>query len=424
MKSVNLVEMAQNGELLKTGAKPKLPIKMAGLNESNLDVYRIPLELLFFNNENGRIASAISRLDREISPAYEFEDPEYNQLIENMISEDNLAALKQTKNSINKSGQKVFGYVLADGRVIDGNRRFSALRQLENESGTTHYFEAVVLPITYDSKASRAEIKRLELAIQLGTEEREAYDPVDLSVDIYQTVVVNKLMSEQDYSREANIRIRELTNRILAVELMHDFLSFINAKTHAYHIIKDSKLYNPIAELAKKLNSQFPQKGPRYEDSKIASFALLIKMLATGGDTVREIRDYFKDVLTTGANEEFIERTLDAVDDLRDNLETEEIKSVTDLRNTIEASTPAIREINEAYIQIRNKQNRGKNVENFIGQIKDAKELFNDIRNGNGLTGNLNYSNFSKDQIREIRELLIQIRVYSEDLIGIYEDEL
>ena len=54
----------------------------------------------------------------------------------------------------------------------------------------TYLFEAVILPFTYASKTERAEIKRLELAIQMGTEERQAYDPVDLAVDIYQTVVL------------------------------------------------------------------------------------------------------------------------------------------------------------------------------------------------------------------------------------------
>lgn len=424
MNSINLIVMAEHEEIIKTGAKPKLPIKIAGLSEENLFVYRIPLEYLYYNNENGRISSAISRLDKELEPSYDTVNPEYNHLIEGMIIEDNLSALKQTKNSIKKNGQKVFGYVLADGRVIDGNRRFTALRQIEKENGVTQYFEAVVLPVTYDSKASRAEIKRLELAIQMGTEERESYDPVDLSVDIFQTVVVNRLMNEQDYANQANMRLRDISVRILAVELMHDFLSFVNAKKHAYHIIKDAKLYNPLEELAKKLHKLYPKQGPEFEQSKAASFALLIKMLAAGGDTVREIREYFKEVLTTSANKEFIEKTEDVVEDLRDNLDENEVKSVTELKIVIDKATPTIREINDAYMQVRNKQSRGKNVENFIGQIKDAKEMFEEICDGNGLSGNLQFSNFSKDQITELRNFLIKINISTKELIEIYEDEL
>ena len=181
-------------------------------------------------------------------------------------------------------------------------------------------------------KAARAEIKRLELAIQMGTEERESYDPVDLAVDIFQTVVVDNLMNEQDYAREANISVKEVQNRISTVNLMHDFLKFVNANNNAYHIVKDSKLYNPLHELAKKLNKLYPNKGPRYEESKEVSFGMLIKMIATGGDTVREIRDYFKDVLTTPAIEDYVEKVEDSVDNLRDSFEEKKIKSVTDLR--------------------------------------------------------------------------------------------
>lgn len=423
MNRIDLISMIKNEEISKTGAKPKLPVKIVGISEENLFVYRVPLEYLYYNNENGRIASAISRLDKELHPAYDDENPEYNDLIEKMIVEDNLSALKQTKSSIKKNGQKVFGYVLSDGRVIDGNRRFTALRQLSRESGTSHFFEAVILPVTYDSKASRAEIKRLELAIQMGIEERESYDPVDLAVDIYQTIITNKLMTEQDYAREANLSPRGVSIKISAVELIHDFLKFVNAKEHAYHIVKDAKLYNSLEELSKKLNKQYPKKGPKYEEAKIASFSILIKILATGGQTVHELRPFYE-ILTSSSMDEFIDGAEEAIEEMRDNLESQEIKSVTDLRVAIESSTPEIRQINETFIQVKNKQNRGKNVQEFMGQVKDAKEMLEDIRQGNGLTGSLRYSNFSQDQLRDIREMLIKINIASKELIDIYEDEL
>lgn len=423
MNRIDLISMIKNEEISKTGAKPKLPVKIAGISEENLFVYRVPLEYLYYNNENGRIASAISRLDQELQPAYDNENPEYNDLIEKMIVEDNLSALKQTKSSIKKNGQKVFGYVLSDGRVIDGNRRFTALRQLSRESGSTKFFEAVILPVTYDSKASRAEIKRLELAIQMGIEERESYDPVDLAVDIYQTIITSKLMTEQDYAREANLTPRGVSVKISAVELIHDFLRFVNAKEHAYHIVKDAKLYNSLEELSKKLNKQYPNKGPKYEEAKIASFSVLMKILATGGQTVHELRPFYE-ILSSSSMDEFIDGAEEAIEEMRDNLESQEIKSVTDLRVAIESSTPEIRQINETFIQVKNKQNRGKNVQEFMGQVKDAKEMLEDIRQGNGLTGSLRYSNFSQDQLRDIREMLIKINIASKELIDIYEDEL
>lgn len=420
----SLIDLVESGQLIKTGAKPKLPIQIPNITDGMLDVYRVPLEYLYYNDENGRIASAISRQDIRLTAAKDNENPEYNQLIEKMIVEDNPSKLKQTQKSIRDSGQKVFGYVLADGRVIDGNRRYTALRKLAKETGETYLFEAVILPFTYESKTERAEIKKLELAIQMGTEERQSYDPVDLSVDIYQTVVIDKLMTENDYAKEANIKHKEIKDRIATVELMSEFLDFINANKNAYYIIKDTKLYNPLYEIAKKLKSQFPKKGPMYEQSKISSFALLTKMFATGGDTVREARDYFKDVLTTSANKDFNDVIEDTIDDLRDIFQENPISTATEFRRVIEVASPEIRQINEEYVRTRNRQNRGKNIDSFINDIKETLNSLKDMQKGDGLSGNLNFNNFSKDQINEIREYLIQINLISKELIEIYDDEI
>lgn len=423
-KSGFLLTLIQNGQLIKTGAKPKLPIQIPKVTDGMLDVYRIPLEQLYYNDENGRIASAISRLENRPAPAKDIDSPDYNLLIENMVVEDNPAKLKQTKKSIQESGQKVFGYVLADGRVIDGNRRYTALRQLAKETGESFFFEAVILPFTYELKTERAEIKRLELAIQMGTEERQAYDPVDLSVDIYQTVVVDQLISVADYSKEAKINKKEVSDRIETVLLMQDYLNFINAKSNAFHIIKDTKLYTPLYELSKKLSRQFPKKGPVYEQSKITTFALLSKMLSVGDDIGRDIREYYKNILTTGENTDFNESVEDTINDLQDKLEENTIHSAAELRRALEKTTPELRIISSEFIQTMNKHNRGKNIESFIGDIKETLNVLKDMEKGDGLTGQLNFNNFSKDQINEIREYLIQINLLSKELIGIYDDEI
>lgn len=377
-----LLTLIQNGQLIKTGAKPKLPIQIPKVTDGMLDVYRIPLEHLYYNDENGRIASAISRLENRPSPAKDNDNPDYNLLIENMVVEDNPAKLKQTKKSIKESGQKVFGYVLADGRVIDGNRRYTALRQLAKETGESYFFEAVILPFTYELKTERAEIKRLELAIQMGTEERQAYDPVDLSVDIYQTVVVDQLISVADYSKEAKINKKEVSDRIETVLLMQDYLNFINAKSNAFHIIKDTKLYTPLYEFSKKLSRQFPKKGPIYEQSKTTTFALLSKMLSVGDDIGRDIREYYKNILTTGENTDFNESVEDTINDLQDKLEENTIHSAAELRRALERTTPELRIISSEFIQTMNKHNRGKNIESFIGDIKETLNVLKDMEKG------------------------------------------
>ena len=54
-----------------------------------------------------------------------------------------------TKNNIEQFSQLEPGVVLTDGRVIDGNRRFTCLRVLHRETGKQeyNYFEAVILVV-------------------------------------------------------------------------------------------------------------------------------------------------------------------------------------------------------------------------------------------------------------------------------------
>lgn len=60
-------------------------------------------------------------------------DTKYNNLIESIIEAENKNALNRTQNSIEEQGQQVYGWVLDDGRIIDGNRRFTALRNISKK---------------------------------------------------------------------------------------------------------------------------------------------------------------------------------------------------------------------------------------------------------------------------------------------------
>lgn len=420
----NLLNLVETGAIAKTGAKPKLPTTIPNLTDTMLDVYRIPLKYLYYNNENGRISTQIKRIYGNLEPHTDEVDATYNDKIASYIMEDNASALKNTKKSIKEKSQQVYGYVLQDGRIIDGNRRFTALRQLQAESGNSQFFEAVILPFTYDAKADREQIKRLELAIQMGTEERLQYDPLDLAVDMYQTIVVENLMTKKDYANESNKKVKEIEDRIATVELIHDFLDFINAPQDAYFIVKDANLYNPLYELAKKFAKLFPDNGPKYEQTKETAFTLLGKMVQTGGDTVREVRDYLKNIVNSPINDEYNDSIEEAVEDFRDKLDDSPITSATDYRNRLEEAMPEIRQVTEVYNQTVNRQNRGQSIDNFISDFNDALSTLQDAKRGDGLTGNLHFSNFSKSQIEEIRDLLIQINLVSGDLIEVYEDEL
>ena len=59
--ATNLMNLVESGDIAKTGAKPKLPTTIPNLTDTMLDVYRIPLKYLYYNDENGRISTQIKR---------------------------------------------------------------------------------------------------------------------------------------------------------------------------------------------------------------------------------------------------------------------------------------------------------------------------------------------------------------------------
>ena len=200
---MNLLERAAANQLKKTRERKKLSIR--NQIDDKYDVYAIPLEFLYYNDQNGRINTMYkkySSIHGLLTP--EAGDSEYNKIFEQFICESNKNAMKDTKDSINEKSQQEPGVVLPDGRVIDGNRRFTALRMLERETGRAQEFNAVILHL--DVKSDEKIIKELELDLQLGREERISYNPIDRIFDVYNTIKVEKIMSIEEYKRASGAK--------------------------------------------------------------------------------------------------------------------------------------------------------------------------------------------------------------------------
>ncbi len=88
-------------------------------------VYRIRLDALYYNDQNDRIATWITQYESENGQdALSGLNIEiYNRIIENFIVDSNPEAIAKTQKNIALVGQREPGVTLADGRIVDGNRR-------------------------------------------------------------------------------------------------------------------------------------------------------------------------------------------------------------------------------------------------------------------------------------------------------------
>lgn len=221
-------------------------------------VYKVKLDYLFYNDQNDRIATWISQYKAEhgITKLDMTDFEAYNNIIEDFIIKSNPEAIKNTRLNIELVDQREPGVVLADGRIIDGNRRFTCLRKLKEKNLRFNYFETVILEKNLENNAKQ--IKMLELMIQHGEESKVDYNPIDRLVGIYNDIVENKLLTNEEYRISTNISPSELNRKIELAKLLAEFLEMINAPKQ-FHIARDMDLDGPLNELygiLKKINDE------------------------------------------------------------------------------------------------------------------------------------------------------------------------
>lgn len=281
------------------------------------DVYDIPLDCLYYNDKNDRIATWISDYKSENNcDSIDMSDIDaYNDIIEKFIEKSNPDALAKTKNNIELIGQQEYGVVLNDGRIIDGNRRYTCLRKIERENNQTQYFKAVILP--HDIEHNAKQIKMLELALQMGVDRPVDYDPIDRLVGIYNAIVETKLLTAKEYAITVSKSEKEINNEVEKAKLMVEYLEFIGAPKQ-YHLVRKLKLNDPLLELYKILK-KFSDTDDRKEDIKNIVFANFC--MQPEGDMTRYMRKIKKITENPKYLDDFIDEQMNTTEKVVDQID-------------------------------------------------------------------------------------------------------
>lgn len=300
------------GFVIKTDRATKLTID--GITET-YPVYQIRLDALYYNDQNDRIATWISQYksDNKTETIDRTDLESYNNIIHEFIVKSNPDKLKSTQKNISFIGQQKYGVVLNDGRIIDGNRRFTCLRNLAVDDPKFNYFEAVILD--RDIENSAKQIKMLELHIQIGEEARVDYDPIDRLVGIYNDIIVNKILTVHEYAVSTGAQSdNDVQKEVERAKLLAEFLEAINAPGQFY-IARDLNMSNPLIELQAILRKIKDE--DKKEEVKYAVFTNCL--LQPEGDMTRFLRQ-LKAVAGSNYLDEFIEKELEIAESVIDNL--------------------------------------------------------------------------------------------------------
>lgn len=307
-----LTDGIQNDLVKKTEMTTKLTID--GITEI-YPVYKIRLDLLYYNDRNDRIATWISQYiaANSIDTIDKTSLENYNDIIQEFIEKSNPQKIKDTQKNIEFIGQQKYGIVLKDGRIIDGNRRFTCLRNLAKNDPKFNYFEAVILDKDIEDNAKQ--IKMLELQLQIGEDAKVDYDPIDKLVGIYRDIIENKLLTIHEYAMSVNQKDKEVEKSVELATLLVEFLETINAPKQFY-LARELDLNGPLHELHAILKKEKDE--DRKELIKNIIFANLL--IQPSGDMTRFVRQIKNTILPSKYSEEFIEKECDIVEVIIDKL--------------------------------------------------------------------------------------------------------
>lgn len=324
-------------------------------------VYQVRLDALFYNDQNDRIATWISRYESENGKESlsDLNVEIYNRIIENFITESNPEAIQKTQKNITLVGQREPGVTLADGRIVDGNRRFTCLRRIQRDSAAPVYFETVIMDM--DIRADRKQIKLLELAIQHGEEKRVDYDLIDYAVGTYRDVVQTGLLTVEEYAASANETPADVKKRIEIAGIVCEFLDHVRLPEQ-YHVAREYQVYDLFQEMMPALRAL--DKDEKGQLKKIAFTNTVLKAIKDQRKFIRDIRGLIKNGDYAGyfAEQEQFTKTVE------DKLAVIEIRSKEDLDRFAAENAPITEQLQNsmerALLRARAQQVRNRPSEN------------------------------------------------------------
>ena len=400
---MNLFEKIGNDEIKLEGSK-----KLKIVNEELNEIYKIPLKYLYYNDQNDRIATFVSEYESDNNIKIKDLDVESrNRVIEDFISKSDNDKFEKTKSDIFAKGQQETAFVLKDGRVIDGNRRFTCLRQLSRDiDDEFNYLEAYILDLNIENNYK--EIKRLELEIQHGKDEKVKYDPIDFLVGIYRDVEEKKVLNIDEYSEFSGFNKKDLKNKLDEAKLMMEFLDYID-RPRRYHIAKELKMDGPLVEA---LNILKKIKDPVQKEKMKQQIFILIYSKDGNEDVGKK---FIRPLNTIVNNPEAIKEYLEKTDSHRETT-LEKIQEINDEVESYEVSK-SYDESKKKFDEVSGtqKEEYSKVVENILIKI-DAEKQQNTalvfLKKASGDIINIKEDHFiltTKDQEEEVLDKIKEI---------------
>jgi hypothetical protein len=215
-------------------------------------VWRVPIDLLRFRKDNGRIASDVANYERVVGPIDE-KDDQGQALIAKFLLEKDPERTVDLRSSVLHAGQLEPAIVTCDGFLINGNRRkmvMDRLRKEHPENENLAWMKCVILPGKGEEGGPPTlyEIEKIENRYQLQSDGKSEYYGFDRALSIKRKIDIGLSLEDQlrDDPRYAEATPAQLQKALR--EYTKDYLDPLKCVERYLKQFNRSGLYRTISQ--------------------------------------------------------------------------------------------------------------------------------------------------------------------------------
>lgn len=202
----------------------KITIVLQG-KKIDLETYRLPLDLTYYNIKNGRFAAEyvdlVKNEGRELDPT----NPKDSKKIQKLLIEIDPKQSTILQQDLQLYGQKDPGIITYDGYVINGNRRRSALEELVSAGHSDFKFiEVARLP----PNVSPQDLWKLEAGIQLSKNVQLVYGPINELLKFKEGIDAGLTPIEIANSLYGGFKEKDILEKLEQLKLIAEYLLYID----------------------------------------------------------------------------------------------------------------------------------------------------------------------------------------------------
>lgn len=210
------------------------------------DVYHVPVELLRYRKDNGRICSDVKSYEK-YNGVLDEKSTKAQKLIRDFLKDKDPEKTEELLRSIRHAGQDQAAIITCDGFLINGNRRKMVLEMLSEEGFKT--MKVVILPGRNDpgGPPTLLEIEKIENRYQLQSDGKAEYSNFDKALSIKRKIDLGMSLREQlkDDPVHAGCSEKEFENVIKQYE--DNYLKPLECIDRYLEQLNRTGIYNSIA---------------------------------------------------------------------------------------------------------------------------------------------------------------------------------